>query len=154
MQIFLNFRFSVDFGLNKPITPQSERLQRLNPLIRWNAFFILDLQVCYSIEIDGAVDLRLSPRIQGMNHVYSDVDSKPIDNETLTSLWFGLALRHTTSKLSTNDVNHKNKIRYIIASNLPFVRIVGSVNDLNTYQIPVHVYSEVQSGNKSQSNLV
>lgn len=147
--IFLCFRFSVDFGLNKPITPQSERLQRLNPLIRWNAFFILDLQVCYTIDVNGVVDFRLSPRIQGMNHVYSDIDNKPVDNETLTSLWFGLALRHSTNKLGTNDVNHKNKIRYIIASNLPFVRIVGSVDDLNSYQIPVHVFSEIQSNVKA-----
>ncbi|XP_035233359.1 uncharacterized protein LOC118205176 isoform X2 [Stegodyphus dumicola] len=144
------FRFSVDFGLHKPIMAH-DRMSRPNPqYLRWNSFFILDLQVCVPW---GHADPRLQPRIQSMNHIYSDVDGKVFDEDSVTSSWFGGPLRHTSCNLSisgsaTDDTQHRNKIKFLIAENLPLVRLVGSYEETNAYQLPVHAYSDVQSNFK------
>lgn len=125
-----------------------DREPKQNPqFLRWHSFFMLDLQVCYPWGYLENSELRLLPRMQSMNHIYSDIDSKAFDDESHSSVWFGGALRHTTCNLSTNaigqdDAEHKNKIKFLITENLPFVRLVGSCEDLNVYQIPVHVYSD------------
>lgn len=149
------FRFSVDFGLHKPIMNHDDRLPRTSSqYLRWNSFFILDLQVCYPWDFSENSELRLVPRMQGMNHIYSDIDDKAFDDDTNASCWFGGALRHTTCNLSTNetgtdDTQHKNKMKFLVSENLPFVRLAGTSEDLNTYQIPVHVYSDLQSSVKN-----
>ncbi|GFU25126.1 RRM domain-containing protein [Nephila pilipes] len=134
------FRFSVDFGFNKPIMGYDDTVSRSNQnYIRWNSFFILDLQVCFPW---GISEPRLEPRIQSMNHIYSDIDQRAFEEDG--SSWFGIALRYSTCNLapSGEESQYWKKIKFIMGENLPLVRLIGSYEDINNYQLPVHVFSE------------
>ncbi|GFS62893.1 RRM domain-containing protein [Trichonephila inaurata madagascariensis] len=136
------FRFSVDFGFNKPIMSYDDNIPRPNQhYLRWNSFFILDLQICLPW---GISEPRLEPRIQSMNHIYSDIDQRAFEEDGSGSSWFGVALRYSTCNLapSGDENQYWKKIKFIMGENLPLVRLVGSYEDINTYQLPIHVFSE------------
>ncbi|XP_055939531.1 uncharacterized protein LOC129969130 isoform X1 [Argiope bruennichi] len=136
------FRFSVDFGLHKPIMTYDDNMPRANQhFLRWNSFFILDLQICFPW---GISEPRLEPRIQAMNHIYSDIDQRAFEDDVTGSSWFGVALRYSTCNLapSADEGQYRQKIKFLLAENVPLIRIVGSVEDMNTYQLPVHVFSD------------
>ncbi|XP_015924977.1 uncharacterized protein [Parasteatoda tepidariorum] len=142
------FRFSVDFGLHKPVMSHDDRnFRATTQYVKWNSLFVLDLQICYPW---GHSDPMIEPRIQGMNHIYSDIDSKAFEEGR--SSWFGTVLRHSVGSLTTGDAYpllHRNKVNYLINSDLPFIRIVGSYEDINNYQIPIHAYSDLQPSFKT-----
>ncbi|KAG8191268.1 hypothetical protein JTE90_003279 [Oedothorax gibbosus] len=148
------FRFTVDFGLHKPIMTYDDGLTRTNNnqhFLRWNSFLVLDLQICFPWDCSAASEPRLEPRIQGMNHIHSDLDPKA---EEGSASWFGVALRHSTISLApmgsvSEETQHRNKVKFLVAEGLPFVRLAGSCDDINTYQLPIHVYSENKANLKT-----
>ncbi|XP_054721230.1 uncharacterized protein LOC129231010 [Uloborus diversus] len=148
------FRFSADFGLHKPVLSHNDGAQSSSQSIQWNSFFVLDLQVCRPwLHLEP----KLTPIIQGMNHIYSEVNPHVFEEEHSTT-WFGDPVRYgatmisacsASSKTAALDVvNHQNKIKFIVMENIPIIRLVGSRDGLNGYKIPIHVYSGRQKDAK------